>query len=837
MAQKEVTVVINGKEHVSPAAESAGASLTLFGKKIPLVVDAAKLLEMGLNALRSAFQFAKQYVVDSIAAYDAYAASQTKLSAQSKLTGVSLGELNRIAADAKTQFSLSTVTANDAATTVAKYASRAGEAAQANRLLAAALDLGAASGLDAAATMEALEQGLRGQDEGFDKLLGKNPSALWKEYADANGLAVGKMDDTQKRLAELTALIAAGEKVQGSYNDRVTSGAGEQDKLNNALDDAKVRFGQAIQPARILVTQGLVVLVDWMGRFMLAIGRVGNALTVTFVGAFKLAQSVVGGLAVALGKVTGNKDLENWGTKQAATLGTYIEQVKKLEDRYLTTGKAAEESAAQQVTASRTVQTETEKAAAKAEAEARRVERVLNTSLGAPLKTVIGMTEGAIRALADAAKDQLPPDTAAQFAAHMRTLADRAKEVGDRITAVPEPVKKGGEHARDMAREVGGIVRGAIDASTAFGVIDDTAARTLTSAGNIAEALGRMQQSGFTFDGVVGVIGGVASIVSTMMQGDKERRQLTEMNNRRLLELNRGLSNLKLNVTGEDYQSFFGALKTLFGNLDTGAGLMPSLLQFDKTLGNLGLTPADLNKVAESYGIVIRRSNGDLDLEQLRKLFDAMARVGMGGGQRSFEERVQLYREGQELSGGSSLQKALDLVAYLSQSGVGALGGIETTDQTMLFNALMGVRARLNSGQIGADELGGLTANQLNNLLYELLSTIRPESAAADSVPRATTTTDDVVESNTGVKMSVASVQEVIEAMDRNVVDVLAEHTKLQDRIAVATEGSLVRLASIDGKMDTLIEATLTQAPRLNAQLAATRLIAAANAGRGPEFT
>lgn len=848
MAQKEITVVINGKEYVSQAAEEAGASLTIFGKKIPLVVDATRLLELGMNALRSAFAFVKNYTMEAIASYDAFAASQTKMAAQSKLTGVSLDQLNAIARTAKDQFALSSVVANEAATTVAKYASRAGDATKANELLAAALDLGAASGLDAAATMEALEQGLRGQDEGFDRLLGRNPSALWKEYADANGLAVGKMDDTQKRMAELTAIMDAGAKVQGSYNDRVTSGAGEQDKLNNALDDAKVRFGQAVQPARILVTQGLVVLVDWLGRVMLAIGRVANALTVAFVGAFKLAESVVGGFAVALGKLTGNKALEQWGTRQAASLGDYIAQVKKLEDRYLTTGNAAETSAAQQVTATKTVQTATETAAQKAERDAKRVEAALNQSLGEPLRRVIGITEGAIRSLADAADQQLPPDVAAKFNAHMQALAENAKKVGERITAVPEPVAQSAKHAEKMAREVEQIGRSAIDAAASFGVIDDTAARSLNSAVNIAASLGKMMASGFTFGGVVGTISGVASIVSVMMQGDKERRELTRANTEALNKLRTEGVSLSTKASGGQISGIQGALAGIApGDLQKLAGMDSN--DASRTVGNRllvdllakqGLRLSDLDAVANELGFKIRRDNGQIALSQLPLLFQALqenagqlTRIGQ-----TFGAQLANFKDEQRVRGATGvggLQGMLDFLRNVG--GARAFNGLDLSDPTKARNQLLDMLTGLNNNVFSAADFGRLTGEEFRTALLDLIGLLDnlKDQAPVNAAP-PTTTTDDVVTTTAGVTMSVQSVQEVIEAMHTGVEGVLKEHTGYHQRIAEATEGSFGELQLLNAKMDDLIAATAGSIARIDRELGEARLIAVANAGRGPEF-
>ena len=837
-SKREVTVTINGKQTVSQATSQADSSLGGFVGKIPGWAKAVGLLAAAYTIVSNAIGAVKDMVLDSIASYDRFAASQTKLAAQSKLTGVSLAELNRLADEGRDRFGLSSVVANDAATTIAKYASRAGDATKANQLLAAALDLGAASGLNAAQTMEALEQGLRGQDEGFDKLLGKNPSSLWKEYADANGLAVGKMTDTQKRMAELTAIMEAGNLVQGSYNDRLDSGAGAQDKLNNKLDEAKVAFGQAIQPARVFIVQGLTTLVEFGGRAVLAVGRIANALTVVFTGAVEGARSALGFLAIGIGKLTRSQDLEDWGRNQSTAFSDFQAQLKKLEDRYLTTGKTAEESAGKQVTATKNVAAAVKATAETAEEAATRLNATLDAKLGKPMQVAIGLTEGAIASLGRAATDQLPTDQSQRFLTHMQGLAEASGKARDRIMGIGQPTRTGADNTKDMAREVEMVARGALDAAESFGVIDDRAARSLTSAVNIATAVGRMATSGFTFAGAVGVIGGVASLVNTMMNGDSDRRRLLRENNARLADVSEGLAEFNLDISGADQQTLIDALTEGLGDGPfTGSSQMPSLL---RNLSTLGFSERRLDKIAKDLGVNIRDSQGRFMYDGLVNLLTALMQTNQGPRQ-TF---------GNDLSG---LEDAFDVNDTGLGDQVSQLGGLGARYSDLFkgidFSNLEGARGQLRklfadfqAGRISLGQMGGMSRQQFGSFLTLLIGridqaigatgagTAAPESGA--SVP--VSSGGNLVVGGTAVP--VGTVQDVIKAMDTGVRTILTEHTSLLTTIAAATERSAVSLASIDGKMDELIVVTAGQIEATDAKLEAMRRMAALERGQRPEF-
>lgn len=833
MAQREVRVVINGKETVSTATNQADGAMGGFTSKIPGWAKTVGLLAAAYEIVTGAISRARDFVVDAVAAYDRFASSQTKLAAQSKLTGVSMAELNRLAEEGRTTFGLSTVVANDAATTVAKYASRAGDAAQANRLFAAALDLGAASGLNAAETMEALEQGLRGQDEGFDKLLGKNPSALWKEYADANGLAVGKMSDTQKRMAELTAIVEAGNVVQGAYNDRVESGAGSQDRLNNAMEDGKVSFGQAIQPARILANDVLVGLAEIMGRVTLAIARVVNAITVAWVGGFRLAQSAVGALVGGIAKLTGNKELAAWAAEQTAQFPRFVEQMDKLEKKYLTTGTASTDSATKQEQAGSKVRETVTKTAETVEQQSARLNRALDQKLGEPLRVVIGMTEGAITRLGQAAAQQLPTGQSERFLTHMQGLAAKAEESRLKMIGTADATEKGARSSGDLARDVAGVARAALDAASAFGVVDDNAARSLNSAINIGNSLANIAKSGFTFAGVTGVIGGVASLVNSMMAGDAERKRLLSQNNVQLERLRNEIGNLNLNVTGED----LGKAQNAISQFIDESTRNPRALKTPQLVAALranGLNIEDLKRIAKELGIEIVNSRGELVLSALPQLLAAIQASEPGQFGQSFGDQLNATTSGFGVRGTNAVGQIAALGNLGGQFSSALRGIVDVNDLSGTRTRLAALFERLNNGGVSASELGGLTGSQFLDLITDLIGRIdnlQPSGGGGGTV----TVPDTVGGGGSTPPVPTETIQAVIKAMDNNIASILTVHTTLHERIAVATESSATSLQSIDAKMDTLI-AVSSGSDRLDQALEETRFALAVQQGAGVSF-
>jgi uncharacterized protein YjbJ (UPF0337 family) len=830
MAKREVTVTIAGEETVSTAADSAGGSLTGFAGKIPGWAAGLALLKVGYEAVAKAIAFAKDYVMDSLAAFDAFSASQTKLAAMSKLTGVSMADMGALVKKARDEFGLSTVASAELTGSVAKFAAQAGSASSAGRLMATALELGAASGMNATQVAEGLTSALAGNDEFLNRLGLANPSQLWKDYAEANGRAVKTLTDTEQKLAVMTAIMDAGNKVAGVYAERMESGAGAQDRLNNKLDDAKVAFGQAIQPARIFIVQGLTVLVDFLGRAALAFGRVANVIVVTFSGAIELARSVVGGLAVAIGKLTGNEELEKWGKTQADAFGDFLTQMDKLEKKYLTTGNAATESAGKQTAAVKSVQTTAKAAAETTEQQVDRLGKVLDSKLGKPLELAIGMTEGAIKRLGDSAREQLPPETAAKFAAHMQTLADRAEEVRVRLTDTSGAIETGTKKSENMGKQVVGIARAGLDAAQAFGVINASAASTLTSVINMGEGLARL--TGGDLTAIPGIIASAVNLIA-QLTSDGGRRKLITENTRAMDRLRTELGNLSLNVTGEDFGKIEDALREVLPRIQGGRGAA-NTTDIMNALLKRGMNMGDLKNLADQLGIRIYSDSGALSVDGIRQLFQAMGMVELGKFGQDFQSQRQATMAGFDVNATTDVGQ-IQALGQLGGRFASALSGVvDVNDLAGSRSRLAALFQRMNDGGLSASELGGLTGTEFLDFITDIIGRIDRLTPGGTT---GTTGSGVTVGTGTGGTVTVPadSIQSVIGAMNSNLGAILTTHTDLHTRVATATEASAAWLQSIDGKMDRLI-AVSASVNGTDEALEDRRFALGIQQGRGPTF-
>jgi hypothetical protein len=832
MAKKEVTVVINGEEYVSKAAKEAEVGMTGFAgfmdrlkdKMVP-VVDVTKLVELAVRALSAAFTAAKQFVMDSITAYDAYVSAQVKLNAQSKLTGMSMREMNTLVDEAKARFGLGTVAAVDITAAVAKFASQAGKSADASRLMAAALELGAASGQTAAQVAEGLSSALAGNDEWLNKLGLANPSGLWKDYADANGLAVSKMSDTEKKLAVMTALIDAGSKVTGVYSDRMASAAGKQDQLNNSLDTAKVLFGAALQPIRILVIDGLTSLLNVIGPVVIALGYLASGITNAVIAPFALARSAVGSLMEAFGKLTGNKQLEAWGAKQSQVFVKFTDDVAK----WLGLSNPANEAVNQQAKAHQLAAVQITASAAATEKHTKATKDA--EAAHKPLYAALGMTQGAMDRLAQSAREQLPTKPAQDFNAALDTIRQNADQLLLKFPPITQHTETAASNAKDMAREVETVARGAIDAASSFGVIDDAAARSLNSAVNIASAVKNMATNGFSFTGAVGIIGGVASLVNTMMAGDTERRRLLAQNNTALERLRKDIGGLNLRISGDTLISAQTALAGVVGNLRGGRGAANEN-DVRNALYAQGLSMEDFDRIAKEFGIEVRTKSGALNVDSVKAVLEAIKTVQLGKVGNDFQSQLDFFQQGQDIGNEQGAGRATNLLRFLQEKGgVGALAGLDLSNPAKLREQLIALRGQLNSAE-GIDEtqLGKLSGGQFNDLLVSILGMLNtgtPSGGGDVTVPTGGGGGTTSVPSET--------IQSVIKAMDNNLASILTSHTVIHERIAVATEGSYSELRTLNGKMDQLI-AVSAGTDRIDAALEAERRLLAVQQGTPVAF-
>lgn len=836
MAKKEVTVVINGEETVSPAAEAADGALSGFAGKIPGWGKALAVLAVAYQAISSAVGAAKDFVLDSIQAYDKFAASQRKLEGTAKLSGIAISALQGLADEGRKAFGLAAETSNDFASEIGKLTQKSGDITKSKDAMAAFLDIGAARGLSAADTLKAVQQAVLGIDEGTDKLFGKNPSVLYEEYADKVGKSAGKLTDQEKAQALLDATLTGGEATRGAYLEYLQSAAGQQEQVNQKVEESQVKFGEALQPVRTLVLQGLNKLLDVLGPVVIWLGQAANAAGVTVAKAFQGMKIAVGDVVGAFGRLTGNKDLEAWGRSLSENGRQAIEDIDAMVAKLASSTKnKADEAEVVVKKTSTTTKDELSKQEKEYDEHVKKVKawwKLLDDSVVSYKEIIKTLGPEVQKAMQ---KQHVEAQTAALDAARVNAdaLIKKMKESGD----LPQYVKPATDAVGKLGDELSTSVDFVIDVADEFGGLDGQAKNVLTSVKNIGTSIGDLAKSGLSFAGVAGLLGGVASIVATMMGGDADRRRLMRENNQRLAEVRDGLDEFRLEISGGDQQTLVDILtEGLADGPFTGSSQLPALMNW---LKQSGFSETRLDAIAKDLGINIRDKNGNIFYDGLVSLLTALMGTNQGP-RKNF---------GNDLS---TLEDSFSVNQTDAAGQVGALGTLGGQYSDLFkgivdLNDLPATRTRLRAlfkdfqdGKISLRDMGGMSRSQFQSFLTMLIGRVDQAIGAAPA-PAPDAGSTDVGGGNSnlvvggGTSVTADTVQSVIKAMDNNLASILTSHTVIHERIAVATEGSYERLISIDGKMDTLI-AVSGGTDRLDAALESERFALAVQQGRGVTF-
>jgi hypothetical protein len=256
-------------------------------------------------------------------ATDRLDASQRELAATAKITGQNLGFLQKTAADTNDTYRLGGKLSNEYAIALTKLTSKAGEVDKTGEAIARALDLGAARGLTAAETLQAVEQAIIGVDEGTDKLLGMNPSVAYQKYAESIGTTAAKLTEAGKAQAIYNELHVQGGKVAGEYAEWLKSPAGQQQVLRIKTEEAAASIGRSMNGIRTTALPVLADLAEWTAKAALEV-RIWAAGFPMYAAQVKLWAAEVndswgGALEAISGKVVAfaewTKTLPEWAQK------------------------------------------------------------------------------------------------------------------------------------------------------------------------------------------------------------------------------------------------------------------------------------------------------------------------------------------------------------------------------------------------------------------------------------------------------------------------------------------------------------------------------------------
>ena len=880
MAQREIKVVINGEEHVTPAAKDASGAMDGFFAKSKGWTKGFADLKAAWDVVSGAVSRVSGAIMDSFAAYDELEKSQRRIEGTSKLTGMSLEYLQVVAAKGKTEFQLSSKTANDYATEVAKLEKNSGGAAKATDLLAGFLNIGAARGLSAAESLKKAQQSILGIDEGTDALFGKNPSGLWADYALVIGKSAGKFSDADKAAALAYAVMDGGTKTLGSYGGSLTTTQGKQALMNQRVEEMQAQLGKAMEPMRVFAIDLLTGFASNAGGAASAAGSLSHALvdigqsiapvfgplstvavralqmlaygmSITMLQIRSLAQNTaagVGSMLASFGTLVerGGTMLKIFGVNIVADAGKAMRETGEemrdvaqnkllavgnewdsLVTRMARTGRSwkGETIANASETMTGTAQEIESKGAVVAAAAERAADKTgaaIKVKLGTSLARLVTLTTAAIDDLGASARAQLPIEKADQFEQHMRGIAERAKEVGARITGFPAAVDDSTESTKAMAEQVGTVARSAMDVASSFGVLDSKAASALSSVERIA---GSLKQG--VGGGAIGALGSAVGLFATSMavilQLDAPRRAMEAENNRMLEANNRALDRLRdemnaqsVNVSGSDMEAATRAMSILAsmpGGVTNMNGDNGGRIDFNammSALSQAGISGTKLDNIAKELGIAIRDKDGRYTSGGIQSLWTALQTFKPGTIGQNFGDQMQFFKDTQRVGGATGTAGGLQgFVDFLKNVGGTSLFGTQGMDlataegRASFRDSLFGLMTQQNNGGFGAGMMGRLTSAELRQVILDMIGMIdgiKPPAGADSGMGGGggggggdtTTTTGGVT-----VPSWTATLITAIETQGSRSSAILTTHTALQSRIADATESTVAVLMEV----------------------------------------
>jgi len=291
---------------------------------------------------------------------------------------------------------------------------------------------------------------------------------------------------------------------------------------------------------------------------------------------------------------------------------------------------------------------------------------------------------------------------------------------------------------------------------------------------------------------IAGVVGGVASIVSQITGGDKERRRLLADNTRNLDRLTREVGNLRLNATGNTFGGIQSVLQEVIPKIFSSvASAQRGDVTLEAALKSRGLTMADLQALAKELGVEIMTKEGTINLTQLRPLLAAMGMTEFGQFGTGFSDRLDSTTRGFDVTGASGIDQIRQLFGVGADFSPALQGVFDADDLGGTRGRLAGLFGQLQAGTLDAAQFGGLTGTQFLDLITNLIGRI---DGLAGSAPQAPSSVPEGQTFVPGVGVAPAATVSVLGDVFKDYaaksVPLFETQIALQLRIADATEGT-----------------------------------------------
>lgn len=323
----------------------------------------------------------------------------------------------------------------------------------------------------------------------------------------------------------------------------------------------------------------------------------------------------------------------------------------------------------------------------------------------------------------------------------VKDLLQKQKDLMDKIhkaavgtaDATADEKKNRSEIIRNLqaqAHKIQTAAQGAIQLAQAFQLIDASAAAALSSISQIAANFGLAKAGDFS--GIMGVIGGVASLVGSLFgesPAARAHKELLKRNSDAIEELTRTLGEFGLAITGDQ---FLGVQRALSAASARAGGTLPggtlnraSEALVREELARIGLTMADLREVAAAAGVEL-----DGTAASLRQLQTALTEIELAQFTQSFQGQMTALRAEFELFDiDDPIRQLQRLAEVLSNKKFGApalreaLAGLDLSTpegRRLAEEAVQNLFRMMQSGDLDAAALGGLTAQEFLDQLLQL---------------------------------------------------------------------------------------------------------------------
>lgn len=849
MAQKQITVVINGQEFVSKAAKEAedgvggligklkgwNVGLADFKAGWDMITGAVRAVWDVLSGAIEEAQTSRVAMGQLELAVTNSGASWKKMAPEIEGTITKLARFSKFGDD-------------ELASTLQSMVLKTGDAAWAQKNLGQAADLAAAANIDLEKAGAALAQAHEGHTKALFKLIPELKGASnWQEMlasktegaAEAQMRQLGPVAAIQKQLGEFAESI--GKAILGSSGFEET-GFKVADMLANMASwidenarkagpfvEAMIEIGKSVLEAltpvwTILKTVAMPILklvvgtlvemgyalragtIFWeevAGKILQVVGTIyekGGKLLKAF------GITVVEGVGKSMRELGERMDTEasdRWD-KLVVDQKAFIAKVRSGGEQMVNDVGQQEKQKQGIVKQSLDEQEKATKAAKKEEEKAWKEYLKAVKETHDEFDKMSLSTHEIAKKLGPAVEKALstaPVDAFNRTQREVKELADKAFKA---ITDGEKPSVSTFENLRARIRLSGvsleQMARTTLDAASAFGVLDDSTRRALESAISLAVAVTKLSSSKGGAQDIASAITSAASLMSQMIGNDGGRKKLIAENTEAINRNSKKLDSLSLDVSGETFAKVQSALGSVVDVIKGGRGAK-NTTDVLAALQAQGVGMGDLKKVAEQLGIRIFSDSGALSVDGLKQLFEMMGLVNMGSFGTDYASRREAMLKGFELRGASGATQLASL-AGLGGSFSQLLDGIyDPNNLGATRTKLLGLFDQMNAGGFAPSQLGGLTSREFLDFITDLIQRIDALAGANTGSPTGTISAG-------GLTISAPALNSVQDSVTISVGDLLVSANTFAERTANASEESARRLTSIDAKMTSLLDLT-----------------------------